>query len=47
MKVFSDYQVTVNMPYEAFETKLKRNGYMPNASAAKRLIGEGFKPTLW
>ena len=31
-KVFSDYQVTVDMPYEAFETNLKRNGYMPDVS---------------
>lgn len=32
IKAFSDYQVTVDMPYEAFETNLKRNGYMPGVS---------------
>lgn len=32
IRAFSDYQVTVDMPYEAFETNLKRNGYMPGVS---------------
>ena len=31
-QAFSDYQVTIDMPYKAFETNLKRNGYMPGVS---------------
>lgn len=32
MAAFSDYQVSVAMPLEAFERMLKRNGFMPDVS---------------
>lgn len=28
-QAFSDYQVSVDMPFKSFETMLKRNGFMP------------------
>lgn len=31
-QAFSDYQVSVKMPMEAFERRLKRKGFMPKAS---------------
>ena len=39
-QAFSDYQVSVDMPYEAFETNLKRNGYMPGMSVGAFEHGE-------
>jgi ribosomal protein S18 acetylase RimI-like enzyme len=39
-KAFSDYQAPVDMPYEAFETNLKRNGYMPGVSVGAFVNGE-------
>ena len=27
-QAFSDYQVSVDMPFKSFETMLKRNGFM-------------------
>ncbi len=39
-QAFSDYQVPVDMPYEAFETNLKRNGYMPGMSVGAFEHGE-------
>ncbi|MDO5406830.1 MAG: hypothetical protein Q4F28_05815 [Eubacteriales bacterium] len=39
-QAFSDYQVPVDMPYEAFETNLKRNGYMPSVSVGAFEHGE-------
>ena len=38
MKVaFSDYQVSVDMPFKSFETMLKRNGFMPAVSDLESL----------
>lgn len=37
---FSDYQVPIDMPYEAFETHLKRNGYRPSVSVGAFEHGE-------
>ena len=31
-QAFSDYQVSVDMPFKSFETMLKRNGFMPAVS---------------
>lgn len=39
-KAFSDYQVPVDMPYKAFVTNLKRNGYMPGMSVGTFEHGE-------
>lgn len=33
IQAFSDYQVSVDMPFESFETRLKRNGYVSEFSA--------------
>lgn len=39
-QAFSDYQVPVDMPYEAFEMRLKRNGYRPGVSVGAFAHGE-------
>lgn len=42
-QAFSDYQVSVDMPFKSFETMLKRNGFMPAVSvgafADRTLVG--------
>ena len=42
-QAFSDYQVSVDMPFQSFETMLKRNGFMPEVSvgafADRTLVG--------
>lgn len=40
LKAFSDYQVEVSMPFEAFETNLRRNGYKPEVSVGAFEKGE-------
>lgn len=40
LKAFSDYQVSVGMPLEAFKMMLKRNGFLPGLSVGAFAEGE-------
>lgn len=39
LQAFSDYKVSMNMPLEIFERKLKRNGFKPEVSVGANKRG--------